>query len=302
MLNRFADDYSNKGQISIDNMNDEQSQNRLKEIIAIAEAMAQKYVVVTNPPYMGSSGMNAKVSEYIKKNYSDSKSDLFAVFIEKCLRMTKQSAYTAMITQHAFMFLSSFEKLRSKLFHYDFINMAHLGARAFEEIAGEVVQTTSFVMRKSKINKYKATYARLVDYNNQHEKETAFLKKGNLHTAQIINFSKIPGSPIAYWVSNKAIVAYDKGKLLGDIAFPKTGMTTGDNNRFLRFWYEIDVRKAKFDSKNSLEAAQSIKKWFPYCKGGGYRRWYGYNEYLVNWECNGFEIKNKIKDNGLKGS
>ena len=136
----------------------------LKTMVQVAEALAQKYdVVVTNPPYMGSSGMNAKLSDFVKKNYSDSKSDLFAVFIEKCGQMAKKKGYQAMITQHAWMFLSSFEKLRTKLLNMDIVNMAHLGARAFEEIGGEVVQTTSFVMRKSHIADYKGRYCRLIE-------------------------------------------------------------------------------------------------------------------------------------------
>lgn len=245
----------------------------------------QKYdVVVTNPPYMGSKGMSAKLSDYVQKNYPDSKSDLFAVFIERCLQMTKSNGYTAMITQHAFMFLSSYEKLRGKLLHTDFINMAHLGARAFEEIGGEVVQTTSFVMRKSHTKDYKGTYARLVDYNSQQGKENAFLAKNDLHTAQQENFSKIPGSPIAYWVSENFIRAFENGKKLSSIAKPRQGMATADNGRFVRSWYEVPINKISFDS-------QENRKWFPYNNGGGFRKWYGYNTDVVNWENNGSEIK-----------
>lgn len=259
--------------------------------------LSQKYdVVITNPPYMGSSGMNAKLSDYAKENYPDSKSDLFAVFIEKCLQMAKQNAYTAMITQHAFMFLSSYEKLREKLLHYDFINMAHLGARAFEEIGGEVVQTTSFVMRKSNIKDYKATFARLVNYNSQQEKENAFLVKENLHTAQQENFSKIPGSPIAYWVSEKVISIFNLFKSVGDIAEPRQGMATSDNNRFLRLWHEVTKEKIGFGFENSELAEKSRLKWFPYNKGGTFRKWFGNNEYLVNWENDGSEIKKLAAD------
>ena len=142
--------------------------------------MAQQYdVVVTNPPYMGSSGMGAKLGDFVKENYPNSKSDLFAVFIEKCHKMTKKNFYQAMITQHAFMFLSSYEKLRAKMLTKDTINMAHLGARAFEEIGGEVVQTTTIVMRHSNIKDYKGTFVRLVDFNSQQLKEDAFLAKQN---------------------------------------------------------------------------------------------------------------------------
>ncbi len=252
----------------------------------------QKYdVVVTNPPYMGSKGMSAKLSDYVQKNYPDSKSDLFAVFIERCLQMTKSNGYTAMITQHAFMFLSSYEKLRGKLLHTDFINMAHLGARAFEEIGGEVVQTTSFVMRKSHTKDYKGTYARLVDYNSQQGKENAFLAKNDLHTAQQENFSKIPGSPIAYWVSEKMLSAFERGINLKTCGDTRQGMATSDNNRFLRLWTEIDFNKLGLDCDCAEEAKKIQKKWFPYNKGGEFRKWYGNIDYTINYENDGAEVK-----------
>ena len=176
---------------------------KLRSIVNVAKAMAQKYhVVITNPPYMGASGMSAKLSEYVKNNYSDSKSDLFAVFIEKCGQMPKRNGYQAMITQHAWMFLSSFEKLRTKLLAVDIVNMAHLGARAFEEIGGEVVQTTSFVIRKSHVVDYKGEYCRLIEPTTQQGKEDMFLAGENRYSADQSNFSKIPGSPVAYWASN----------------------------------------------------------------------------------------------------
>jgi len=253
----------------------------------------QKYdVVITNPPYMGSSGMNAKLSDYVKKNYPDSKSDLFAVFIERCLQMAKKDSYTAMITQHAFMFLSSYEKLRGKLLHTDFINMAHLGARAFEEIGGEVVQTTSFVMRKSNIKDYKATFARLVDYNNQQEKEKekAFLAKNNLHTAEQESFSKIPGSPIAYWVSEKMLRSFENN-LLNDVAYPKQGFATGNNDNFLRLWYETEFNNIILDCSSIDESKYADQKWYPCNKGGSFRRWYGNYNFIANWKNDGYEMK-----------
>ena len=171
----------------------------LYPLVQVSEALAQKYdVVIPNPPYMGSKGMSTKLGDYVKKKYPDSKSDMFAVFIEKCGTMTNTNRYQAMITQHSWMFLSSFEKLRSKLLSSDIINMAHLGARAFEEIGGEVVQTVSWVQRNSNITEYSGSYARLVDFNSQDLKEEAFLSGENNHVAKKDNFSKIPGAPIAY--------------------------------------------------------------------------------------------------------
>ena len=252
-------------------------------LILVAEVMAQQYdVVVTNPPYMGSSNMDARLSEFVKKHYPDSKSDLFAVFIERCGQMTGKNRYQAMITQHAWMFLSSFEKLRAKLLLKDTVNMAHLGPRAFEEIGGEVVQTTSFVLRNSHIADYKGAYCRLIEPTTQQGKEDMFLSSQNRYTAQQSNFSKIPGSPVAYWLSEKAVSAYGYGKI-SDVAVTKQGFKTGNNDLFLRLWFEVPKSKISiFEGK----------KWFPCNKGGDFRRWYGNQEYVVEWENDGFRLVN----------
>ena len=265
--------------------------NVLYPLIEQARMLVQKYdVVVTNPPYMGGSGMNARLSDYVKKYYPDSKSDLFAVFIERCAQMDKRGGYQAMITQHAWMFLSSFEKLRAKLQLIDTVNMAHLGARGFDEIGGEVVQTTSFVMRSSHTKGYKGTYCRLLDGDSEKAKAEMFVSGENRYVTEQDNFSKIPGSPVAYWVSDNALNAFC-GKLLSDYAIPRVGCQTSDNNRFLRMWHEIDIAKFKDNANTSVEAKLSKKKWFPYNKGGSYRRWYGNNELLINWENDGLEVK-----------
>lgn len=260
--------------------------DQITPIIRQAEVMAQKYdVVVTNPPYMGSSGMSAKLSDYVKTNYPDSKSDLFACFIERCGQMAKKNGYQAMITQHAWMFLSSFEKLRTKLLTVDIVNMAHLGARAFEEIGGEVVQTTSFVIRKSHIADYRGEYCRLIEPTTQQGKENMFLAGENRYETDQSNFSKIPGSPVAYWVSNRFIRAFSYSRL-GDFVELVEGIHTRDNDRFLRLWHEVGV------NKSSLLNFSSSKKWFAYNKGGKARQWYGNNDYVIDWENNGKRIKN----------
>lgn len=205
--------------------------------------LAQKYdVVVTNPPYMAVSNASGKMQEYVKKNFPDSKADLFAVFIERCGQLACE--YQAMITQHAWMFLSSFEKLRAKLQTVDTVNMAHLGARAFEEIGGEVVQTTSFVMRKGHIKDYKGVYCRLIESTSQQGKEEMFLAGENRYATQQDNFSKIPGSPVAYWVSEAMLSVFNRGKPFGGET--KKGVLTGDNNRFLRIWHEIGMNNIGF--------------------------------------------------------
>ncbi|MGN1026320.1 MAG: BREX-1 system adenine-specific DNA-methyltransferase PglX, partial [Faecousia sp.] len=178
LLYRFVGTVDYSGQLDFDAGNLEETKEKLWHLVEIAAMLAQKYdVVVTNPPYMGTGNASVKVQEYVKQEYPDSKSDLFSVFIERCGQMTAKNRYQAMITQHAWMFLSSFEKLRGKLQQVDTINMAHLGPRAFEEIGGEVVQTTSFVLRKSHIPGYKGTYCRLIEPTTQQGKEIMFLSK-----------------------------------------------------------------------------------------------------------------------------
>ena len=269
--------------------------NVLYPLIEQARMLVQKYdVVVTNPPYMGGSGMNARLSDYVKKVYPDSKSDLFAVFIERCAQMDKRGGYQAMITQHAWMFLSSFEKLRAKLQLIDTVNMAHLGARGFDEIGGEVVQTTSFVMRSSHTKGYKGTYCRLIDGDSEKAKAEMFVSGENRYVAEQDNFSKIPGSPVAYWVSQNFIDAFANGNLLGDMSSISEGIKTGNNDLFLRLWYEVDKNTFSFAKHNSGY------KWYPHHKGGDFRKWYGNRDWVINWGEDGREIKS-MPNSGFQG-
>ena len=262
----------------------ESIRKKLLPLVRVAQTLAQKYdVVVTNPPYMGSSGMGAKLAEYVKKNYPDSKSDLFAVFIEVCSRMAKQNGHQAMITQHAWMFLSSFEKLREKMMHTETVSMAHLGARAFEEIGGEVVQTTSFVRVRAHIDNYKGVYCRLIEPTTQQGKEEMFLAGKNRYTANQDNFAKIPGSPVAYWASNE-IYSLFKYPPLSKYVFFKEGITTGDNDRFLRLWHEVAF--------SNISNQSSQGRWCPCNKGGPYRRWYGNKNFVIDWLDSGQHLKN----------
>ena len=281
------------------NMYTYQILDELLPFVQVAEAMAQKYhVVVTNPPYMGSSGMSGKLSEFIKKNYPDSKSDLFAVFIEHCGQMVKKDYYQAMITQHAWMFLSSFEKLRKKMLQKTTVNMAHLGARAFEEIGGEVVQTTSFVMLNRNLKNYKGVYCRLIEPTTQQGKEDLFLSGDSRYESSQSNFSKIPGSPVAYWASEQMLSAFAAGTPIGKIGVARNGMKTGDNGVFLRLWWECDIDEEDFIANSDLEAKRSGKKWFPYNKGGEFRKWYGNNDYVLNWEDGGSAVMGRAKADG----
>ena len=273
----------------------ESIRKKLLSLVQVAQTLAQKYdVVVTNPPYMGSSGMGAKLAEYVKKNYPDSKSDLFAVFIERCRQMTVNNGFQAMITQHAWMFLSSFEKLREKMMLTETVNMAHLGARAFEEIGGEVVQTTAFVRCANHVEGYKGTYCRLIEPTSQQGKEDMFLARENHYVVNQDKLKKIPGKPIAYWISKKLLDLFEKDSISTQ-SKACVGMRTGDNERFLRVWFEVSQKTSKYNAVSAKEIVENKVKWVPYNKGGEYRKWYGNQEYVVNWENDGNEIKENTR-------
>ncbi len=297
LLFRFADSLSDADQISLDTVGAEQTQELLLKLIEVGKTLAQSYdVVVTNPPYMAVSNAGAKINQYVKKNYPNSKADLFAVFIERCGQMIKKNGYQAMITQHAWMFLSSFEKLRIKLLQRDIINMAHLGTRAFEEIGGEVVQTTSFVFRKNSIGNYKGTYCRLIEPTTQQGKEEMFLSGKNRYNTCQSNFFKVPGWPIAYWVSMILLNIFESSQVVSDYGMPLQGSITGDNSRFLRLWFEVSHSCIKWNC--TTESDTNMAKWFPHNKGGNYRKWYGNFDYVINWAHEGAEIKNFTDSKG----
>lgn len=299
LLRQFAAEFDISGEMNLfDSFGIEATQQRLQELVAVGEVLAQKYeVVVTNPPYRGVADVDVKLADYIKTNYPDSKNDLFAVFMEVCHKMNVKNGYQAMITQHAWMFLSSFEKLRTKIQKLDIVNMAHLGARAFEEIGGEVVQTTSFILANKHVDGYKGTYCRLVEPTTQQGKEEVFLAKENRYVACSDNFAKIPGAPVAYWGSENVLKMFDN-ITVGKISDTRLGMATADNDRFLRFFWEINYGDCDLECKSIEENITSMKKWFPYAKGGNYRKWYGNNERLVNWFNNGISIRSFTDDNG----
>ena len=252
---------------------------QLKAMVKLYKILSQKYdVVCTNPPYMGSSGMNAVLSDYVKKNFPDSKSDLFACFMEKCGQLVKRNGLYAMITQHAWMFLSSYEKLREKLKMNSIVNMAHLGARAFDEIGGEVVQTTAFVSCGRRVVDFKGTYVRLVDIVGEREKEAEYRSGNHRYTAKQENFSKIPGSPVAYWVSENFVRAFENENLYKYSISPSQNVT-GNNSKFVRKFWEL--KKQCVNKKDS---------WIFYAKGGGYRKWWGNLTEVVDWSPNARKI------------
>lgn len=268
----------------------------LQRLINIGEALSQQYdVVVTNPPYMGASGMNARLAEYVKSNYPNTKSDMSTVFMEKTVKMCKKTGYMSMINIPVWMFLSSYEKLRESLIAQDtFANMVHFGRGVF----GSDFGTTAFVIAKSNIHGYKGTYCRLFEkqgaVDSVETKEKWFLEGKGRFVADQSNFSKIPGSPVAYWVSKAVYKMYDTEPIEKRF-IPKFGMSTGDGEKFIRFWYEEEESNIAYSCNNEQEFISSQREWCVADKGGTYRRWYGNKNCVIWWKNNGDEIKNHKK-------
>ena len=265
------------------NMSRDTALRELLPLVQVVEALAQKYdVVVTNPPYMGASNMNPKLNDFIKKNYADYKSDFFSSFVIHCSEMTKESGYCGFFTPYVWMFIQSYEKMRNYLYNQATIEtLIQFEYSAFEEAT---VPVCTFAFQNRHVQK-KGCYLRLVDFRGgmevQRQKTLEAIENhdcGFYYEQSTDNFSKIPGSPVAYWISDFLFKDYDKGIQLGNIFDVKKGMTTADNNRFLRFWFEVDKR-------------QLDKKWYKTHKGGEFRKWYGNDENVVNWQDNGRELK-----------
>jgi len=304
----------------------------INEELELIESLIKQHItltnqyeaVVTNPPYMGGKGFSPKLKTYVEKNYKDSKSDLFAVFIERCNEFTKKNCYTSMITMPSWLFLSSFENIRKYMIsNLKIESLLHMGRGIFGIDFGSV----AFTLKKEIPDEKKTNYYRLHKRNFQHiyynDIEKIFLNSKenfnykynfdlyrddegvnvipnfSINNGQQIrfqakqkDFEKIPGSPVAYWVSDKVREIFEKNQKLGEVGEAKQGLATADNNRFLRLWNEVSYNKIGYNMANSDEALESKKKWFPYNKGGEIRKWYGNQEYLVNWENDGYEIKN----------
>lgn len=294
LLRRFVVAEDTDGQISMDSVGVEDTAEQLNRLIDIGETIARKYwVTVTNPPYAAISNLSPKVNDFVKANYPDSKVDLFAVFIERCGLMTRVSGYQAMITQHAWMFLASYENLRDKLLNKELINLAHLGPHAFDEINGEVVQTSSFVFCNDYFSNYNSTFVQLVGGKNEAAKAAMFISGEHRFNKTNEQLREIQGTPYtAYWASDVVLSAFKKSHLVGDVSEPRVGMATANNDRFIRLWFEVNRNKFGINISSRKEAVESRKKWFPFAKGGEQRKWYGNNDTVVNWENDGFEIQN----------
>ena len=265
LLRRFAAKNSVDGQISLETIGVDETQEELQKIIAIGETMARKYeAVITNPPYMNAGGMSTRLSDYVKKYYVDSKNDLFSCFIEKCRKFTKEYYFYSMITMQGWMFLSGFEKLRLKLQEINTVNMLHLGANAFDEISGEVVQTVAFVNQNIMLRDYRANYKRLIRGNSEHEKCEMFFEHNNLFTVSKDRFETVPGKRIVYWIGNNDL--WKRIRIKDN--FSSGGRNkTHNNDKYVRESWEISPST----------------RWVLYMNGGKYRKWYGNLTEVVDW-------------------
>ena len=281
------------------------TKTKLESAVAICEKLSRRFIcVVANPPYMGSSSFNPFMSKWIKKNYPDVKSDLCTCFIERGFNLVEDKGYAAMVTMQSWMFLGSFEKMRSSIIEgKTIVSMAHLGPRAFDAIGGEVVNVTADVIYNGRAA-YEGAYVRLVDINGSEAKRLKLLAAiqnpdcGWFYRRGADTFKQIPGIPIAYWASDALLDAFGNAKQLSEYGKPRQGLATGENARFVREWWEVDDCKSVYSCGSIQESIESACKWFPYNKGGDFRKWYGNNSSVVNWENDGQEIRNYKDQNG----
>ncbi|QFS18804.1 BREX-1 system adenine-specific DNA-methyltransferase PglX (plasmid) [Acinetobacter indicus] len=280
----------------------QQSAQELLPLVQQAKLLAKQYdAVIANPPYMGSKGMNTALKDFAKKKFPDSKSDLFAMFIERGFNWCKDSGFNSMVTMQSWMFLSSYEAMREKLLHDRTLScMVHMG----NGVMGIAFGTAATVMLNNHISNYAGSfsYCENDDVNEYGVPKQFPVQNERLKTAKPDDFKKIPSSPVAYWVSEKVREIFENSPSMGEVARAVVGLQTGDNNSYLRLWQEVNLKKIGFDIKSCKEAKLSYKKWFPYNKGGEFCKWYGNQEYVVNWENDGLEIRENVDENGKQRS
>lgn len=271
---------------------------KIGAMLADCEALTRKFdVVVANPPYMGSSNMGKWLAAWTKKHYPDSKRDLCTCFIERAFGMDSSRGYSSLVTMQSWMFLGSFEQLRASVVDdASIISMLHIGARGFDSIGGEVVSTTATVFQ-SALQELAGSYVRLVDFAGEHEKSTKALEAiqnpncGWFYRRKAQDFKSIPGTPIAYWASSKLLASFRSSRSFKNVTNPRVGMQTGDNDRFLREWWEVEIGKTCFTAISQESFIRSGAKWAAYNKGGCFRKWYGNLDYVINWLNDGKDIK-----------
>jgi hypothetical protein len=269
----------------------------------------QYHVVVANPPYLGSGNMGAKLGAFARELFPESKSDLYAMFIERNSKLAVPAGSVAMVTMHSWMFLTSYKKFRANLPTWGHLtSMAHLGTRAFDSIGGEVVQTAAFVIDIESRPSHTGIFMRLVDGRSENAKDVDLLRtvddtENQLRfTATMDDFAAIPDAPVVYWLSEATKSTFTRGIRLADVAAPAVGLQTGDNDRFLRQWFEVSSDRTGFDMASRGEAKESGLKWFPHNKGGAFRKWWGNHDYVVNWENDGYEIQSFVDIAGKQRS
>ncbi|PTQ83310.1 Eco57I restriction-modification methylase [Trichococcus patagoniensis] len=258
----------------------------IEELIDQYKVLTMKYdIVVTNPPYMGSKGMDPKLTDYVRKYYPNTKADLFAVFMDVSTWITKKDGYYAMINQQSWMFLSSFEKLREFILNTQtIINMAHTGSRTFPGIGGEVVQNTAFVILNEQLRDYNGRYVRLIDLDNSEEKKNNVFDDKLTYYSSERKYKSIPGVPISYWISSRWTSIFENNYSMLHFAKPLHGMSTGDNDKCLKLWFEVLNNDISFNSESNESFNQTGRRYVPYNKGGSYRKWYGNNDYVLGYD------------------
>ena len=273
-------------------------QERVIGVLRMVEVLSPKYhVVVANPPYMGRGGANDKLSAWIQKRYPKSRADLYAMFIERCAQLARSAGFFSMITMHGWMFLSTFEKLRRQLLTENHIpTMAHLGERAFDSIGGAVVSTTAFVFERKQRPSAHGTYVRLVDGRNENEKSEGLLDAASdvksvlRHTASTGDFTKIPSAPVAYWVSPRLLSLFEHGTPIKEKVFSRDGLNTGNNELFIRQFWEVPFSTTHAGSASSVEFWSTNARWAPLIKGGPYRKWFGNLQHVITYDKEGYEL------------
>lgn len=274
-------------------------QDKLLPIIKQAEIMSNKYdICITNPPYMGRKGMENKLSSFIDKVYKDSSNDLFTVFIERGFKYIEKNGFNVAVTMQSWMYLSVYETLREKIIGNKTISsLLHMG----NMVMGIAFGTSATIFRNYLLDGYKASYTN-IDANDLFEGNPIKfpISKKLYRNLSLKDFKDIPSKPIAYNVTKNILNIYKNNNMIKDYGDTKTGMTTGDNDRFLRLWYEVEYDRIGFNNVNAQSAIDSEKTWFPYSKGGGFRRWVGFNQYIINWHNDGKEIKENINSKGKK--
>jgi type II restriction/modification system DNA methylase subunit YeeA len=285
--------------ISHGEMFDKGTATNFAPLVRLAQTLATQYdIVVTNPPYLGGKFLNTDIKTFAKEYHKHAKGDLFAMFIERCLHFTRLSGEVAMVTMQGWMFISSFDRLREHIVQKRTIqSLVQIGFNSFPELNSKFALACSFVISKARLPGFTSVFVDLNNAPKSSDKSDVLreqIRKRNRYCVDQHMFDSIPGSVLCYWIGEGVRRAFASGDRLAAIAEPKQGLATTDNNQFVRRWYEVDSSRIVVGMKSCTEALQSKGKWFPYNKGGSYRKWYGNNEFIVNWENDGYEIKQNI--------